>query len=126
MTQGLPRGTVISLDSAGGAVEVAIEIGRWVRKRGYETMVRSGSQRDSACPLIWFAGTQRHLGHKAQLGFHSARRGLWPDRHEPGNVKMRGYLTELGDVSPELIKLVRRLIRIGSPISTATQRLRRG
>jgi hypothetical protein len=88
--------------------------------------VRSGSQRDSACPLIWFAGTQRHLGHKAQLGFHSARRGLWPDRHEPGNVKMRGYLTELGDVSPELIKLVRRLIRIGSPISTATQRLRRG
>jgi hypothetical protein len=105
MTRGMPRVTV-SLDSAGGVVDVAIEIARRVRGRGYGTAVHTGARCDSACPLIWFAGIQRYLGHEARLGFHSARQGDWPDRYEAGNAQMRAYLTELGDMPPELVALL--------------------
>jgi hypothetical protein len=73
VANGVKTGVVI-LDSMGGDSGAAISIGRYVRAFGYRTAVYSGSRCDSACPLIWLAGTSRHLDPDAHLGFHSARR----------------------------------------------------
>ncbi len=52
-----PKATVY-LDSPGGRVSPAIEIGTIIRLKGFETAVEEG-QCSSACALIWLAGEPR-------------------------------------------------------------------
>ena len=52
---------------------------------------------DSACTLIWLAGTFRHLDRYARLGFHSAARARSPyERQERGNAIIAAYLAAMG------------------------------
>jgi hypothetical protein len=58
-----PKGAlrVVALDSRGGSVESAQEIGRRVRKEGWSTLVDARRGRcSSACTAIFAAGTGRH------------------------------------------------------------------
>ena len=66
-----PRATVY-LDSAGGALLAAIEIGKLVRARRHATVVLDDSTCASACALIWVAGAPRYLGPSGRLGFHAS------------------------------------------------------
>src|SRR3990170_6640886 len=52
---------VVFLESPGGTVIPALEIGRLVRERGYRTVVLAGGTCASSCALIWLAGTPRYL-----------------------------------------------------------------
>ncbi len=65
------RDVLVALDSKGGDLSTALEIGRLVFSRGYETSIIN---RDciSACALIWLAGKSRYLHNGERLGFHSA------------------------------------------------------
>lgn len=52
---------VVRLNSGGGKINAAGEIGRTIRKRGMATLLDAGSNRcGSACTIIFSAGTSRH------------------------------------------------------------------
>jgi hypothetical protein len=99
-------GVIVLLNSPGGYVETALSIGRLVRSRLYATAVGEGSICNSACTMIWLAGSPRNLDRRARLGFHSARAdALSWERHEPGNKAMAAYMRGLGDVPQQLIDI---------------------
>jgi hypothetical protein len=89
--------TVI-LDSFGGQVKDAIEMGQVIHNNKWETSVPNGNKCESACTLLWLAGVNRHLGKYAQLGFHSsaliANGPCQPNTI--GNAVIRGYMLEMG------------------------------
>jgi hypothetical protein len=84
----------IILNSKGGHLGSAIIIGRFIRLRNYEARVHNGAVCNSACTLIWLAGTFRHLDRRARLGFHSGAMSPRPPykRSEPGNAMMAAYM----------------------------------
>jgi len=63
---------VVYLESAGGALLPAIEIGKLVHAHHHPTAVLDGSTCTSACALIWIAGAPRYLGPEGHLGFHAS------------------------------------------------------
>lgn len=66
-----PR-AVVYLESDGGALVPAIEIGKLVHAHHHATAVLDGSTCTSACALIWIAGAPRYLSPQARLGFHAS------------------------------------------------------
>ncbi len=64
-----PEVESLHLDSDGGLVEEAIDIGRLVRKRHLSTHVADACA--SACTLIFLQGRRRTLGPEGRLGFHA-------------------------------------------------------
>lgn len=63
---------VVFLESPGGTVIPALEIGRLVREHGYRTVVVDKGTCASSCALIWLAGTSRYLAPGGQVGFHAS------------------------------------------------------
>lgn len=63
---------VVFLESPGGTVIPALEIGRLIRERGYRTVVLEGGTCASSCALIWLAGAPRHLAPGGRVGFHAS------------------------------------------------------
>src|SRR5262249_35809749 len=88
---------IVVLNSRGGSQIAATTIGLRIRSRNYETRLHSGAICNSACTLVWLAGTYRHLDKNTRLGFHSARekRDSYA-RFEEGNRKTAEYLSKLG------------------------------
>ncbi len=70
----LKPGTVL-LDSSGGSVADALEIGRAVREAGAETRLAEAAVCLSACPYIFAGGTGRRVADTARLGVHQHRFG---------------------------------------------------
>lgn len=97
----------VSLNSPGGSNLAAAKIGMFVRAHRYEAMVKNGATCSSACTLIWLAGSSRHLGHNARLGFHSASMITGGQRDEGGNFKIAEYLRYL-DTPQKVIDLQRK------------------
>lgn len=62
----------VTLNSNGGSLLSAIEIGKLVRIRSFATFVAGGSTCTSACALIWLAGSKRFLSERGRLGFHAS------------------------------------------------------
>jgi len=91
-----PR-AVIYLESAGGALVPAIEIGKLVRARRHATAVLDGSTCTSACALIWIAGTPRYLAPQSRLGFHASYSDEGGRLVETGvgNAMVGHYLSQL-------------------------------
>ena len=63
---------VVFLESPGGSLVPAIAIGKLVRQKGFATVVLDQSTCNSACALIWLAGTPRYLEGAGNLGFHAS------------------------------------------------------
>lgn len=60
----------VALDSPGGSVKDALEIGRAIRAAGIETSVAAGALCASSCPLVFAGGTKRHAAEAAAIGVH--------------------------------------------------------
>jgi hypothetical protein len=60
----------VALDSPGGAVAEALEIGALIRARGYTTSVAAGALCASSCPLIFMGGRERLANAQAAIGVH--------------------------------------------------------
>ncbi len=90
-------GAVVYLESAGGALQPAIEIGKLLHARHHATAVLDGSTCTSACALIWIAGTPRYLGREAHLGFHASYYDAGGRLVETGvgNAMVGHYLAQL-------------------------------
>jgi hypothetical protein len=88
---------VVLLESDGGLVAEAIQIGEVIRLKGYATGVINGSVCNSSCGLIWLAGSPRGLSKSAKVGFHAAysRRGDSVTESGVANAMVGRYLTLL-------------------------------
>src|SRR5262249_19512434 len=78
----------------GGVLTAAVAIGRLVRERKLETIVREKAICSSGCALVWFAGIRRRLD--GRLGLHSAAEGQSAVASEAGESQMAAYMREMG------------------------------
>ena len=86
------------LESDGGNLAEALEIGRIVSVSNARTVVINGSTCASSCALIWLAGSPRIAQAEARIGFHAGY-VLEDDKPVPsgmGNAVVGRYLTQLG------------------------------
>lgn len=63
---------VVALDSPGGLLSPALEIGRIIRIKGFSTLVGNSQLCASSCALIWLAGSHRYMAGDGQVGFHAS------------------------------------------------------
>jgi hypothetical protein len=67
------RGSYIKtvvLQSPGGSVTDALEMGRLIRQKQFATEVEAGRLCASSCPLVFAGGKERRAGDKAGIGVH--------------------------------------------------------
>lgn len=88
----------VVLQSSGGLVSEALQIGAEIRLRNFTTMVITEAKCYSACALIWIAGAKRVMATNAEIGFHAAYREENGEYRESGvaNAEIGSYLTHLG------------------------------
>ncbi|UDL90192.1 hypothetical protein LGH82_01995 [Mesorhizobium sp. PAMC28654] len=89
---------IVLLDSEGGSVLPALEIGRAIRLKGFATAVASETLCASACALTWLAGSPRLAGEQAKLGFHASyivNNGVASETGV-GNALIGAYLNQIG------------------------------
>jgi hypothetical protein len=89
------QNTVVILDSGGGTLVDALQIGEAIHAQGLSTFVPDGVVCASACANIWLAGRKRLIAPNGRVGFHAA---YDRDGHEngQGNAIIGAYLTRLG------------------------------
>lgn len=88
----------VFLNSDGGSIVPAMEIGRTIRLRDYTTVVLSDEHCVSACALIWLSGTKRVVFEGGKLGFHASYYDEHGVKFETGvgNALVGHYLSQLG------------------------------
>ena len=88
---------VIALDSNGGTLLPAIEIGKIIKISKHATAVVDGSTCASACALIWVAGSTKYLSSGGRVGFHAAYKDEAGRKLETGigNALVGHYLGSL-------------------------------
>lgn len=88
---------LVVLESPGGSLPPALEIGRTIQLKGFGTYVPDGSTCTSACALIWVAGSTRFLSPNSRVGFHASYRDNNGRLEEVGvaNAMVGRYLTLL-------------------------------
>lgn len=105
----------VALDSPGGSVNDALEMGRLIREGGFATSVASGALCASSCPLIFAGGTERLATETSAIGVHQIYANISADALPAGlqaagnamsdaqktTATITRYLTESG-VDPAL------------------------
>jgi uncharacterized protein YecT (DUF1311 family) len=93
----LDKATII-LNSPGGVVREALEIGAEIRLRNFATMVTPDGECYSACGLLWLSGVRRYMSASSKVGFHAAYREENGEYRESGvaNAEIGSFLTHLG------------------------------
>ncbi|RWN10217.1 MAG: hypothetical protein EOR94_29305 [Mesorhizobium sp.] len=92
------KDAVVVLNSEGGSVLPALEIGRAIRLKGFATAVASDTLCASACALTWLAGSPRLAGQTANIGFHASYVVNNGKASETGvgNALIGAYLNQIG------------------------------
>lgn len=96
------------LNSPGGKVVEAINIGIKLRDIGFSTAVMDQSDCQSACALIWLAGKIRIATTTSKIGFHQSYTLNVSGNAIPsiqGNALVGYYLAKI-DVSPSVVSYV--------------------
>ncbi len=70
LAEARPAPETLILQSPGGSVEDALELGRYVRDAGIATRMEAGEVCYSACPYILVAGVAREIPDAASVGVH--------------------------------------------------------
>lgn len=97
ITAKITNGLVL-LNSDGGVLTEALEIGQLIQSRGWMTGVTNGYPCNSSCALIWLAGKPRVMTRSSRVGFHAAyTRAGSANAQESGvaNALVGRYLTQL-------------------------------
>lgn len=89
---------IVVLDSSGGMIAPALDIGRTIRLRGYRTAVLETARCASACALMWLAGSSRVIFEGGEVGFHASYLDSKGKKLETGlgNALVGHYLSQLG------------------------------
>lgn len=112
---------LVVLDSKGGVMAPALEIGRALRFKGFATAVLD-SDCLSACAAIWLAGKPRRMSREARIAFHAPYykdSDGRPAYNASENARFGAYMNSLG-LGDGLIKYVTRespsdLVRLTKP-----------
>jgi hypothetical protein len=89
------REVAVKLDSPGGMVATAIEIGTTIHVYGWHTAVFNKATCASACAFIWLAGKTRWYEGTVHIGFHGSREaGSW-ERSARGDAFITSYLKSI-------------------------------
>jgi hypothetical protein len=96
--------TSIALNSPGGDVDDALEIGRLIRDRKFTVFIASGAVCFSACPYILAGGTERRVSREGFVGVHQHYFGentylpafLLVSDIQAGQGEVMAYLGEMG------------------------------
>jgi hypothetical protein len=116
------RAAAVYLNSSGGSLLAAIDLGRTLRRLGFDTHVGArltdaGTGAGavvpglcySACPFAFAGGARRHLGPGSTLGIHRAvNRTPVPDEaafQQRVTQQLTDYLAEMG-VGSELVAMM--------------------
>jgi hypothetical protein len=59
---------VVFRESPGGALETALQIGKAIRLKEFDTTVEEGASCASACAYAWLSGKRRYLEKDARVG----------------------------------------------------------
>lgn len=89
---------IVVLDSPGGNVYAAIQIGRMIKRQGFSTFIPAKTLCASACALTWLAGTPRFADDTSFIGFHAVYtldKGVAKESGS-GNALVGAYLADLG------------------------------
>jgi hypothetical protein len=94
----------IALNSPGGDVDDALEIGRLIRARNLPVVIASGAVCFSACPYILAGGTERQVSREGFVGVHQHYFGentylpafLLVSDIQAGQGQVMTYLGEMG------------------------------
>ena len=89
--------SIVFLQSAGGLISPAMEIGRMIWFNDMGTLVAEG-ECASACGLIWLAGNPRAISTGGKVGFHSVyveTSKLTTKQSSSGNALVGAYLSNL-------------------------------
>ncbi|WP_126975262.1 COG3904 family protein [Frigidibacter oleivorans] len=105
------RATLLRLDSSGGSVADALEIGRATRAAGMATEVAEGAVCLSACPYILAGGVERRVAEGGRVGVHQHYFGensilpafLAVEDVQRGQAAVMDYLDRMG-VDPMLMR----------------------
>ena len=87
---------IVFLDSTGGLVWTALQIGMAIRRYGFSTAVADNTQCSSACALAWMSGKERFMGKNAHIGFHAAKFADKPEVSHSAQAIIGAYLHEVG------------------------------
>jgi len=98
---------IVILNSEGGRILPALEIGLEAKARKFATAVPTDGLCASACALIWLAGIPRYAAETASIGFHAAYLVQDGKMKEIGsaNALVGAYLSQIG-LSQEAIVFV--------------------
>jgi hypothetical protein len=94
----------VALDSPGGSVADAIEIGTLIRGKGYKTSVTAGSFCASSCPLMFMGGKERLATAGSAIGVHQIYAAT-----QPGSLAER--LAAAGNAMSDAQKLTAAITR---------------
>ena len=94
----------VRLNSPGGSVHDALEIGRMLRAKGFDTVMGAGDICLSACPYLLAAGVNRDVHATAQVGVHQHYFGtnsalpafLAVEDIQRGQGEVMTYFSEMG------------------------------
>ena len=89
---------IVLLNSEGGMIGPAMDIGRTIKLLGYETVIYKTGSCVSACALIWVAGSKRTIFEGGEVGFHASYLDKDGAKLETGvgNALVGYYLSQLG------------------------------
>lgn len=92
------RDAIVVLNSEGGIIRPAMDIGRTIKLRNYTTVIYKDGVCASACALIWLAGSDRVVFEGGKVGFHASYLDTNGTKLETGvgNALVGHYLTQLG------------------------------
>ena len=94
MAAKLPAKSFVALDSDGGFIIEALQIGEMVRAKKFRTV--AGEVCASARALIWVAGAERGAFDESHIGFHSAYNATTKQISGSANAIIGAYLSRLG------------------------------
>lgn len=104
----LVKNGFVILNSPGGIVTEAINIGGYLRANGFATAVLDKADCQSACALIWLAGNKRIATSTSRIGFHQSYTVNQSGNAVPsiqGNALVGYYLGKI-DVSASVVSYV--------------------
>jgi hypothetical protein len=92
---GYQKNAIVFLDSPGGNVQTAIQIGLVIYNHGFSTAVADSVLCASGCGLIWLGGKEKFMGKYARIGFHAAATPKL-EISSSGNAMVGAYLAQIG------------------------------
>jgi hypothetical protein len=101
----------VALDSPGGSVSDALEMGKLIRDKGFATSVEAGGLCASSCPLVFAGGTERVAAASSAIAVHQIYAAAPSDSSVASRLAAAG--DAMSDAQSMTAQISRYLIEMG-------------